>query len=162
MRRPDRLGGCYRLAYEHLIRLIGDNADAQMGLAGVYGQSGQRAMAVEHYRRAIALKPDLVAALNNLAWLLATSPEAEIRNGPEAVRLAEKACELSGYREAFLMGTLAAAYAEAGQFTNAVSLARRAITTASARGYVNVVTNNERLLKIYESGRPYHEPVASP
>ena len=68
----------------------------------------------------------IAEALNNLAWVLATSPKAELRNGAEAVRLAERACELTHYGEPLFIGTLAAAYAEAGRFPEAVTTAEKA------------------------------------
>ena len=76
------------------------------------GQSGRTREAVAQYREALRLNPNLAGALNNLAWVLAASPDDELRNGAEAVRLAERACELTHYGEPLFLGTLAAAYAE--------------------------------------------------
>ena len=63
--------------------------------------------------------------LNNLAWILAASADPQVRNGPEAVLLAERACKLTDYKKPLLVGTLAAAYAEAGRFPEAVATARK-------------------------------------
>ena len=68
------------------------------------------------------------------AWMLATNPNASVRNGAEAVELAQRAVELSGGREPAILDTLAAAYAEAGRFPEAVKTAQRAAALASARG----------------------------
>ena len=76
----------------------------------------------------------MVEALNNLAWLLAAHPSDALRNGAEAVRLAERACELSEHREPVMLGTLAAAYAEAGRFGDAVKTAEKARDLAAATG----------------------------
>ncbi len=84
------------------------------------------------WREALRLQPDDVDALDQLAWALATSPEASIRNGPEAVALARRAVQLGDGRDADLLATLAAAYAEAGRFSEAVETAERAISLASA------------------------------
>ena len=116
--------------------------------AGVYGK------ALEYYALAVKLDPNFVLAWNNRAWLLATAPEAEFRNGPLAVQCATKACELTDYQAANLLDTLAAALAEAGQFEQAVTRARQALETAEASRQAE----QSARLKLYESGRPYHQP----
>ncbi len=85
-----------------------------MGLRNLHGE------AIHYYHEALRLKPDFDAALNNLAMLRASCKQPEFRNGREAVQLAEAACRLSGRRNPSLLGTLAAAYAEAGRFPEAV------------------------------------------
>src|SRR5207249_707861 len=77
---------------------------------------GNARQAADQYQQALALQPDMVEALNNLAWIRAANSSDDLRNGPEAVRLAERARELTQQREPLLLGTLAAAYAEAGRF----------------------------------------------
>jgi len=72
--------------------------------------------------------------------------------------LAERACSLTERREALLLGTLAAAYAEAGRFDDAVRTAREAMRVAQAAGQTNIVTRNRELLELYQAGRAYHEP----
>jgi tetratricopeptide (TPR) repeat protein len=86
------------------------------------------------FRKAIQIQSELRRALNNLAWVLAASPDAELRNGAEAVRLAERACELTHYGEPLFIGTLAAAYAEAGRFPEAVTTAEKAEQLATTAG----------------------------
>jgi tetratricopeptide (TPR) repeat protein len=110
------------------------------------------------YRLLLAAKPDQPEALNNLAWLLATSPDAAVRDGAEAVRLAEQGCRLTDYKQAQMLGTLAAAYAEAGRFTEAVTTAQKAIELARAGGDMQFAAANAQLLSLYRAGRPYHEP----
>ena len=95
-------------------------------------QLGRTREAVAQYREALRLNPNLAGALNNLAWVLAASPDDELRNGAEAVRLAERACELTHYGEPLFIGTLAAAYAEAGRFPEAVTTAEKAEQLATA------------------------------
>ncbi len=85
-----------------------------VGLRNLHGE------AIHYYHEALRLKPDFDAALNNLAMLRASCKQPEFRNGREAVQLAEAACRLSGRRNPSLLGTLAAAYAEAGRFPEAV------------------------------------------
>jgi tetratricopeptide (TPR) repeat protein len=114
---------------------------------------------VAEYRLLLAAKPDEPEALNNLAWLLAASPDSTVRNGADAVRFAERGCRLTGYERAPMLATLAAAYAEAGQFTQAVTTAQRAIALARAGGDARLATMFEQLLRLYQAGKPYHMPA---
>src|SRR5207249_10415894 len=98
-----------------------------------------------------------VDALNNLAWILATNPGDDLRDGPEAVRLAERACELTQRREPVLLGTLAAAYAETGRFTDAVTTAQKAIELAAAAGQKEVADKNRQLLELYRADKPFRD-----
>ena len=107
------------------------------------------------------LKPNWTEALNNLAWLLATCSDAAVRNGADAVRFAEQACRLTGYTRAQALGTLAAAYAEAGRFTEAATTAQKASEVARAGGDTRFAAVNERLARLYRAGRPYHEPAST-
>ncbi|MGP8052774.1 MAG: tetratricopeptide repeat protein [Limisphaerales bacterium] len=139
------------------VRLEPDLADAHFQLAAAL--AGRRAVgdAIAQYREALRLNPDWPAALNNLAWILATGPEAQFRNGPQAVQLAEHACELTAYRQTVLVGTLAAAYAEAGQFDDAVATAQKACALASSRDESGLLEKNRKLLELYRVHQPYHE-----
>ena len=122
-------------------------------------QSGESARAVEHYREGLRRRPDHPEALNNLAWILATDPDANIRKGGEAVQFAKRACELTRYQRPLLLGTLAAAYAEAGHFDAAVATAREAIARARALGQSGLAEKNQQLLERYQAHQPYHEPA---
>lgn len=120
--------------------------------------------AVAHYREAVKLfhkalekTPDSPALLNNLAWVLAANPNDEIRNGPEAVKLARHACEITQWQNAEITGTLAAAHAEAGQFDDAVKFAKQARETALAAKQNEIAARNEELLKLYEAHKPFRE-----
>jgi Flp pilus assembly protein TadD len=124
------------------------------------GQLGRTREAVAQYREALRLNPNLAGALNNLAWVLAASPDDELRNGAEAVRLAGRACELTHYGEPLFVGTLAAAYAEAGRFPEAVTTAEKAEQLATSAGLKKVAEKNQQLLELYRTGKPYHEPAA--
>jgi len=103
------------------------------------------------HRRANPGKPELDSALNNLAWLLASSSQPGVRNGAEAVQLAERACELSQERVTVYIGTLAAAYAEAGRFEEAIAAANRAIRCATVRGEEPIAEINRKLLEVYRA-----------
>jgi tetratricopeptide (TPR) repeat protein len=120
-------------------------------------KAGRTGEAIDAYQEALGLNPDLPGALNNLAWILATSPAARLRDGAEAVLRAEHACELTHYKVTVYVGTLAAAYAEAGRFTDAIRTAESAIASAQAAGQTNLLEKNRRLLELYRAGHPYHE-----
>jgi hypothetical protein len=74
--------------------------------------------------------------------------------------LGERACGLAEYRRTILLGTLAAAYAEAGRFSDAIAMAERACKLASESGEEVLLTRNRQLLELYQAGKPYHEPPA--
>jgi hypothetical protein len=99
-----------------------------------------------------------VEALNNLAWIRATCPDEGLRNGSEALQLAQAACQISGNAQPIPFGTLAAAYAETGNFTNAVRAAQTAIELATAAGNEPFATMNRQLQQLYQSGHAFRTP----
>jgi peptidoglycan/LPS O-acetylase OafA/YrhL len=99
---------------------------------------------------------------NNLAWSLATSPDATKRNGARAVKLAEDACQRTHYQVTIMVGTLAATYAEAGRFDEAILMAQRACSMAEKIGETNLLQKNQELLKLYQNHQPYHESNPNP
>lgn len=120
---------------------------------------GKPAEAVACYAAGLAVLPDSAELHNNFAWLLATFPDVSIRDGGRAVVSAEKACQLTGSRQPFFLGTLAAAYAEAGRFSEAITTAEKAIALATAAGQPQIAARNAELLERYRAGKPYHEPA---
>jgi len=88
---------------------------------------GKQAEAIADYEAAVTLQADDSGLLNNLAWVLATSPHAKLRNGRRAVKLATHACQLTDYRRPHILSTLAAAYAETGQFNRAIAWSQKAV-----------------------------------
>jgi tetratricopeptide (TPR) repeat protein len=139
------------------LKLDPSHAQANFELAEDLCQISQTREAIGHYNQAINSDPGLVAALNNLAWILATDPDEKLRNGPRAVELAESACQITEWKQPFLIGTLAAGYAEAGRFTNAVATAERACAVARETKLDDVARRNQELLEMYRAGKPYHE-----
>jgi Tfp pilus assembly protein PilF len=131
-------------------------------LALLLMSQGRIEEAITHYRDALKLKPDMADVLNDLAWVLATTPDPKLRNGPEAVRLAERACELTDSKMPIVVGTLAAAYAEAGRFDKAISTGEKARSLALSTGQNAVAEKNAKLLELYHAGRPYREGSNSP
>ncbi|HWQ91030.1 MAG TPA: hypothetical protein VN673_05110 [Clostridia bacterium] len=128
-----------------------DHLHHQLALG--YSSLGQDALALRHYRFAVLLNSDHTEALNNLAWILASSNG--FRNGIEAVLCAERACALTSHKQALLLGTLAAAYAEAGRFTNAIVAAQQAVAQATIAGQSEIAKRNQELLELYRVGKAY-------
>ena len=145
--------------YRKAIQINSNHPETFVHLGMALGQLGRTREAVAQYREALRLNPDLAGALNNLAWVLAASPDDQLRNGAEAVRLAERACELTHYTQPLFIGTLAAAYAEAGRFPEAVSMAEKAEQLATDAGLTAVAAKNRQLLELYRADKPYHEPA---
>ena len=111
--------------------------------------------AIEQYEQAIRLYQNYPEAKNNLAWLLATCPDASLRDGHRAVELALSTEQLSGSGNASVLDTLAAAYAEAGRYPEAVKTARRALELA---GSGPIADDIRKHLELYQTGQPFHEP----
>jgi len=139
-----------------------DDYVAHLNLADALTYMGRGEEAVFHLNEALRLKPNSPEVLNNLAWLLATSPETNIRDGRRAVELSERACELTEFKQTMFVGTLAAAYAEAGQFDEAIRTAQKACALASASGEQNLLKRNQELLELYRMYLPYHEAPGKP
>jgi len=167
----NNLGQCYLhtqqpaqalSAFQNAVNIQPDLAEAQLNLAMLLGNSGRDAEAIPHYRKVIELDTNVLLALNNLAWILAADSDPHLRNGKQAVLLAQHACEQTRYQVAFLIGTLAAAYAEDGQFPDAVAAAQKAHDVALAHGQKDIADRNLQLMQLYKSGKPFHMTPAPP
>jgi tetratricopeptide (TPR) repeat protein len=160
-RKGDFAGATNQFAYALLLRPNLAEAHLNFGRARLH--LGNVPNGLRHFREAVRLAPDWPPALNGLAWLRATCPDATVRDGPEAVRLAEHACAVAGRRNPALLDTLAAAYAEAGRFPEAIHAAQEAIALARTTGDEAAVNQAETLLGSFQSGRPFREnPLPSP
>lgn len=148
-----------RTELEEARRLDPKNPQFSFDLAEVLNTQGQIGQAVKLYEQAILESPDHIPALNNLAWLLATTADDRVRNGARAVELAERACQFTDWKAAVLIGTLAASYAEAGRFPEAAAMAERARDLAREENQENVATRNEQLLQLYKSGKPFRGKI---
>lgn len=142
--------------FEALVKLRPD-ASSHYHLALSLLMQGKTEEAINHYQESIRLKPDWPEPLNDLAWLLATGTRADLRNGPKAVELAERACKLTQYKEARFLGTLDAAYAEAGRFAEAITTADQARNLALATGDKTIADLAGERLKLYKAGLPFHQ-----
>jgi protein O-mannosyl-transferase len=134
-----------------------NNADCHTVLAIALDEKGQSAEAIKHYEKALEISPQSVSALNNLAWLLATGSNASLRNGATAIQLAKQADQLSGGTNALVLRTLAAAYAEAGQFGKAIESAQTAMQLGRSQGDDSLATELQQQIALYELELPYRE-----
>jgi tetratricopeptide (TPR) repeat protein len=130
-----------------------------LALASVLRAAGQSDAAITQCREALRLRPDSPLALIGLAWILATDPSDRVRNGPEAVTLAERACQLTQFRDPSLLIALSAAYAEAGRFEDAIRTAEKTSDLARIAGSQKLIERNQQLLEMYRAGKPFHEGV---
>jgi len=130
-------------------------AAANLGRALI--KQGKLDEAVTHFTETLQLKPDSVGSMDTLAWLLATHRDAEFYNPAEAVRLARRACELTKYEKPQLLNTLAAAYAAAGRFPDAVATAEKALDLAVSSGQNRLAEEIQEHLSLYKESRPYIE-----
>jgi tetratricopeptide (TPR) repeat protein len=117
---------------------------------------GEFAEAISDYEAAVRVDPGYALAFNDLAWLRATCPVAEFRDGAKAVEQASKASELTNFKKARYVGTLAAAYAEAGDFKSAVKWQKKAIDLLTEEEE-QLRADFEERLKLYQSGKPYRQ-----
>ncbi|HIE04822.1 MAG TPA: tetratricopeptide repeat protein, partial [Candidatus Latescibacteria bacterium] len=141
--------------FKEAIRTRPDQGKAWDNLAVVLAGQGRYRKVEELLRGRLRVSPDDLRTKLNLAWLLSTCPDPEVRDGREAVKLAEEVLKASGGRSAEAMGVLAAAYAEAGRFRDAVRTARRAISVARSSGREELARSIEAQLRDYEARRPF-------
>src|SRR5262249_31273129 len=109
------------------------------------------------YEQALKISPKSISALTNLAWVLATCPDGSLRNGSRAVEIATQADELLGGTNPLVQRTLAAAYAENGEFAKAIRTARSAMQLARMHGEESLTTDLDQQIAIYKLGIPYRQ-----
>jgi tetratricopeptide (TPR) repeat protein len=134
-----------------------DDPDCHTVLAVALDQKGQAAEAIQHYEKALQIAPQAIPALTNLAWLLATSSNEALRDGNKAVKLAGQANQLLGATNPVVLRTLAAGYAETGQFAKAIESAQAAIQLARLSGDNSLAADVGDQLGFYRLGVPYRE-----
>lgn len=154
-RKGDLLPAVNQFAYALLLHPDWSEARAKLRAALVL--LANTANGSKHLRDVASLAPDSPTVLNELAWLLATYPDATLRDGQNAVRFAEHGCALTSGKNPTLLSTLAAAYAETGRFPEAINKAEKALVLARSAGNENIVTLSENLLAWFRANRPYRE-----
>ena len=139
--------------FELVLKHQPDAIDAHNNLAVACLGSGQVARAVIEWQEALRLDPQCLFALDNLAWVLATSPDDSLRNGPEAMALATRAVQLTEDGNPMVLRTLAAAYAENGRFAEAIQTAQRALTMSPP----GLAVALQEQIKSYQAGTPVRD-----
>lgn len=140
--------------YDELLAENSESAPILRSRGDAYLSRGDHKPAIDDYEAALKLDEDDDGILNNLAWVLATSPDAELRNGSRALVLAIKAAELTEYKQAHILSTLAASYAESGDFENAVKWSEKALELAAPG---RQATDLARELETLKKGEPIRE-----
>ncbi len=118
---------------------------------------GQTAEALAEWREGLKREPDNVAILSHTAWILATSADPAVRSASEAVALAGRAMKISGGRDPSVCDALAAAYAEAGRFGDAVKTARDGLALVTPRTDPRVAEGLKARAALYQKGIPYRQ-----
>jgi len=143
--------------FNEALRLKPDYINARLHIGYTLFKLGRIQQAVEHYYKILQLKPGHLQALNALAWVSATSDDVKIQKSTNAVELAERACELSDYKNPEVLDTLAAAYAAADRFPRAIETAEKAVKLAVSQGRKELAEEIQNRLRLYKAKRPYYE-----
>jgi protein O-mannosyl-transferase len=143
--------------FREALRLNPRMADTYYNLAAIYAAQHRMDDALANCKEAIRLAPTAPQCMNELAWFYATCPRAEIRNGPEAVRLAEQACQITKRQDTDMLDTLAAAYAETGRFAEAIKTAEEIRILALLAHDTNSAVAVNKRLELYQAGKPYRD-----
>ncbi len=148
--------------YRRALELNPDYTVVHANLGVALLRMGRVEEATVHYELAIKINPLELGTLNNLAWILATSPQASQRNGARSLELAQRASQLSGGNHPIVLHTLAAAYAECGRFAEAVGIAEQALAAANAQSNTGLADVIRKERDLYQEGKPMREmaPVA--
>ena len=140
---------------QQALRISPSFAEARYHLGRAYYLQGKGRDAISQWRETLRLQPNEIPLLNILAWELATCPQASVRNGPEAVELAQRAVQLSRGQLPDILDTLGAALAEAGRFPDAVETAQRAMALASSRGDTALADALRSRIRLYQAKSPF-------
>ena len=135
-------------------------AGAYYNLGKIFENEGRIEEAIFNYRKAINSNKDMIQILYHLSWILATHEDVKYRNGKEAVKLAEKLCEVTQNIQPLALDALAAAYAETGQFNEAVLTAQKALNLTSKQGFETLALCLKKRLDLYQNRHPYHQPFS--
>lgn len=152
--------GKYEEAKPYLLKALElepTHVSAHVNLGMVLAHLGEIEEAISEYRKALELDPNMYLAMKKLAWLLATSKDPKLRNGEEAVKLATIVNEKTENKVPKVLDTLAAAYAEIGNFEEAKQLAQRAFATANQFGSQDLAGNIQKRIQLYNQKNPYRE-----
>ena len=144
-------------AWKNVVRLRPDFSQGHENLGYALYSQGRFAESLSELHSAMTEEPNRLFSLNLAASLLATCPDASVRNGEEALKLAERARQLSGGKDPRILDTLSTAYAESGKFAQAIEVEQQAIALATQQGDASLATRLKAHLTLYESGVPIRQ-----
>ncbi|HUU39397.1 MAG TPA: fused MFS/spermidine synthase [Desulfatiglandales bacterium] len=136
--------------FEEVLQIKPDYIEARYNLGEISERQGKVKEAVRHYRLAMQIDPDFIPALDSLARVLATHPDLASRDIEEAIRLAEKACELDNNKNPFLLETLSITYAAGGRFSDAIAAAEKALELSLSKKDNKLADRLRRRLNFYK------------
>jgi len=148
--------------WQNVLRRDPEHPGARRNLGVALGEKQDYHEAIPHLRATCAANPDDFDVLNALAWILTVAPDPNLRRPAEALPLAQKACELTGYKKPELLDTLAAVHAALGQFPAAIETAEKARQLVQDAGQEQLARDIQNHLEFYRSGQPYYERPAAP
>jgi tetratricopeptide (TPR) repeat protein len=130
-------------------------AEGYLELGKTLAANHQYGEAIDIFRRGLEVEPRHMVMGNEMAWLMATVPDAKLRNAPQAIQIGERLAELTGRKQPKPLDTLAAAYAEAGRFKDAVTTAREASALAESLNQTNLAAEIKSRAALYAKDQPY-------
>ena len=140
-------------------RQVSDNfARAHNNVGNMRVKEGRFEEAIAHYREALRIDPELRATSNSLAWMLATCGDDRLRDPVESIRLSEASARETNFREPAVLDTLAAGYAAAGHFEEAIRTAERAVNLTAQRGHAGTGEEIRKRPWLYRRNRPDVDP----
>jgi len=147
--------------FQQALKIKPNDLGFHSNVAHALAAQGRLAEAAPHYRMVLKIQPNNVEAQTNLAWLRATCPIDTLRNGAEAIELAQRANTLCAGKRPDVLDCLAAAYAEAGWFPEALASGRQALELARQQGAYSLADAVRGRIALYEAGKPYRQPLPS-
>lgn len=146
--------------FHKAVQIDSTYAGAYYNLGKIFTHQGKFRDAIYNYRQTLHFSPENTQALYNLSWILASHKDRKIRNGEEALRLAERLCEITQYNQPLALDALAAAYAETGRLNEAVLTAKKALELALDRGPEELAVGLKKRLALYQKGLPYRQTLS--
>jgi len=145
--------------FQQALKLSPNNPGIYHNLGNAYAAKGKFGEAIGYYRQALKIKPDFAVSLNALARIFATNSNTELQDPNQAIELAERAAKLTKYRNATVLDTLAAAYASAEKFSEAVETAEKALRLSESAQKNQLTEQIQSRLQLYKSSEPYIGPL---
>jgi tetratricopeptide (TPR) repeat protein len=155
-----KIQGNYDEAASHFVKALQVDPNSVLAhyhYGNILVKSGKVDEAFTHFEKALQLKPNWIELMNTMAWCRAVNGKTAFLNPDKAVKLAERACELTNYKEPELLDTLAVAYAAAGKFDKAIEITEKALELCQSPEREVLKKEIERRLVLYKAGKPYIE-----